>query len=397
MTNTCACLHIALLSVISLSAGCGREEPPDEGDRPAPVAVQVAPARRVDRPERLEAGGVVAAAEAASLSSRVSATVRAVAVRAGDSVREGDVLVRMDARESSAYARQIRAAEGAAEQGVAAARSAQTAAAADQRLAAAWHGRIAQLRERNSATAQELDEAEARLAAAVARLAAADASVEQAIGQLAAARAAADAADIAESYAIIRAPFNGVVTERLVDPGTLALPGMPLLRVDAEGRHRVDVSLDEARAAFVRPGDRVAVLLEDGGNARTDGVEGTVIEVARAVAADQRAFTVKVRLPQGVAPRTGTFARVRFDGERRPALLVPRSAVRQQGQVASVFVVDNGVARIRLVRTGYEGADDVEIVAGLDAGEMVVTAPPPALADGRRVRAASAPAAGDRQ
>jgi RND family efflux transporter MFP subunit len=290
----------------------------------------------------------------------------------------------------AARAQQANASTHAAQEALVAARSTQAAAAAEQTLATAWHTRIAQLRERNAVTAQEFDEATARLATATARATAAQASVEQAAAQVAALRAGGDVAAITESYTLIRAPFDGEVTERLTDPGNLASPGQPLLRIDRTGGRRVDVAVDEARAGYVRPGDRVAVFLEHSGRAGA-ALAGTVIEVGRAIAADARAFTIKVALPPGTVPRTGTFARVRFDGAPRRALVVPASAVRVQGQLTSVFVVSQGVARIRLVQTATTDDSGTEILAGLDAGESVVVDPPANLTDGRAVTIATAP------
>jgi hypothetical protein len=110
-----------------------------------------------------------------------------------------------------------------------------------------------------------------------------------------------------------------------------------------------------------------------------------VTEIARAVTADERAFMVEVSLPSDHTPRTGTFARVRFRGESREALVVPATTIRRQGQLSTVFVVDDGVARLRLLQTGYDGAEGVEVLAGLNRGEVIVNAPPPELNDGRRV------------
>lgn len=373
-----------------LPGGCGRSESDERAAQAArPVSVRIVTTTLAERAERLEAGGVVAAGETAILSSRVVAAVTAVTVRAGDRVRAGDVLVRLDARDMAAQVQQTDAATRAAEAALIAARSAHTAATAEHKLATASHARIAQLRDRNSATAQEFDEAEARLTAAAARAAAAEASVAQATAQLGSTRASADAATVNESYTVIRAPFDGEVTERFTDPGNLAAPGQPLLQVDASGRRRVEARVDEARAAYVRPGDRVAVLLEEPGANAGAPLEGTVVEVARAIAADQRAFTVKVALPDGTAARTGTFARVRFDGARRHALVIPTSAVRSQGQLTSVFVVRNGIAHIRLVQVGPTDGDATEIVAGLEAGESVVADPPPELTDARPVTVAA--------
>lgn len=386
---------VPLLAVIVLGAclpiGCGRsgsDHAPVE--RLPPVSVSVAAATVVERTEPIEAGGVVTADQSANVSSRMTAPVVQVTVRAGDRVRSGDVLVRLEAAEMTARLAQANAATRGADEALSAARSAQTAAAAEQKLAIAWHARISQLRERNAATAQEFDEAEARLAAAAARTMAAQAGVEQAAAQRTSLRAGADVAAVTEAYAVLRAPFDGLITERFTDPGNLAMPGQPLLRIDGGGRRQVEVRVDEARAAFIRPGDRAAIALDGDSGTGATLLEGNVVEVARAIAADQRAFTVKVTLPPDAAPRTGTFARVRFDGPRRRALIVPATAVRAQGQVRSVFVVSGGIAHIRLVQTGDSGRDETEIIAGLDAGESVVTTPPPTLTDGRSVTTGAA-------
>jgi RND family efflux transporter MFP subunit len=379
---------------VLVPTGCGqsqREEAP-AAPRP-PVSVRVAPATIVERAEPIEAGGVVAAAETAVLASRVVAPVTMVAVRAGDRIRRGDVLIRLDAADLAARVQEAGAAAKAAGEALAVTRSAQAAAAAEHKLAAAWHTRIAQLRERNSATPQELDEAVARLTAASARMTAALASVEQADAHFAAMRAGTTAATITESYAVIRAPFDGEITERFTDPGNLATPGQPLLRVDAAGRRRVDVRVDEARLGYVHVGDTVAVQLDDQSAASAEPLEGTVVEVARAIAVDQRAFTVKVALPPHAAPRTGAFARVRFAGARRRALIVPASALRSQGQLTSLFIVSDGVAHLRLVQVGASARGGTELLAGVDEAEQVVISPPATLTDGRRVQIA-APQAG---
>ena len=212
---------------------------------------------------------------------------------------------------------------------------------------------------------------------------------------MAAARAAADAATTTQSFGLVKAPFDGLVTERLTDPGNLASPGMPLLRLDSAGASHVEVRVDEARERYVREGDRVEVRFgEVAGTSRT--VDGVVTEIARAVSADDRAFMVKVSLAGDSPTKTGTFARVRFRGASREALVVPSSTIRRQGQLSTVFVIEEGVARLRLLQTGHEGAEGVEVLAGLERGEVVVNAPPPGLTDGRRV-VAQEPATGVRQ
>jgi hypothetical protein len=152
------------------------------------------------------------------------------------------------------------------------------------------------------------------------------------------------------------------------------------------------VRVDEARAANVRAGDRASVLIDAAGEqVAGDEVEGVVAEVAPAVGADQRAFTVKVTVPTTVTARSGSFARVVFRGAPRRALVIPAHAIQRHGQVSSVYVVQDGVATLRLIHVGPVSADGVEVLAGLDIGESVVTSPLTHLSDGARVASSTVP------
>ena len=386
---------IAVTLAAGLSACTGREHA-STAKAEAPIAVTVASVVAIDTTERLEAGGVVTAQESAAVSSRIVATIVRVRVKAGDRVRAGDVLVTLDARDVAEQTSQARASALAAEKTLAQVRTEQTAAEAEHLLATAWQKRIAALHARNSATDQERDEAEARLSAAAARVSGAQAGFEGAEAHLVSARAAARVAAVTESFSTIRAPFDGLVTERLSDPGNLAAPGVPLLRIDSDGTRQVVVRVDEARAAYVRPGDRVRVVIDALHDrlAGDNGVEGIVAEVARAIGADQRAFTVKITVPSTVTARSGSFSRVVFRGAPRRALLIPAHAIQRHGQVSSVYVVQNGVARLRLIQVGEPSSDDVEVLAGVDAGESIITSPLSRLVDGAAVAVGSVRARG---
>jgi RND family efflux transporter MFP subunit len=386
MKRTIGIIALGLAASIPSSCG-GNDQAPDATPQQA-IEVTLAPVVSVDTAERLEAGGVVAAQESAAVSSRIVATIASVRVKAGDQVRAGDLLVTLDARDVAEHAGHARANVTVAEKALAQARAAQRAAEAEHRLATAWHTRILALHARQSATDHERDEAEARLSAAAARLAGAQAGIEEADAQLVSMRAAAGVATATESFTTLRAPFDGLVTERLTDPGNLASPGLPLLRIESGGARQVVAHVDEARAAYLHPGDRVSVL-SPAFDERAGGdtaIEGVVAEVARAVGADERAFTVKVALPATVTARAGSFARVEFRGPPRRALVVPSAAIRRHGQVSSVFVVERGIARLRLVRVAASSSHGVEVLAGVDAGESIVVSPLQRLVDGARVK-----------
>lgn len=382
---------LALATLLLTSAACGsRHEAPPEDSAP-PLDVRAVAAIDVSVAGTFEAGGVIQARTTATLVSRIMALIQTIRVQPGDRVRRGQVLVELDARDLDANAERARTGAEAAVQGTAAARSEQEAAQAALALARATHRRVAGLHEKKSATDQELDQAVAGLRAAEASLASAEARAREAESALASARAAGESAAVTASFARLLAPFDGVVTEKLAEPGNMAAPGVPLLRLEDRGGLRLEAQVDESRAAYVSPGSRVTVVVADtvtsvGAGPAPVLLEGTVAEVARSVDADARSFLVKVALPVDSPVRTGMFGRVRFAGPERTALTVPATAVRRQGQVASVFVVDGARARLRLVNVGMVDGDRAEVLAGLSEGERVVVDPPLQLSDGRRVR-----------
>lgn len=345
-------------------------------DAADPIAVTAARVALTDVVTPIDAGGVVHARTTAAIAARLLAPVREVRVLPGDHVRQGQTLIVLDGDDLAAAARAARSAAVAAEQGAKAAAAELQAAEAALTLARASHDRIAGLHARRSATAQELDEAIATLRSAEARVAGASARTLQATVAVESARAASDQARTTESFSTIGAPFDGVVTEKMVEPGNIASPGTPLLRVEDTRGFHLEVRVDESLAVRVRNGDSVPVFL----GVSTSPIKGMVVEVSRAVDADARAFLVKIGLPDMPGLRSGAFGKARFGGTPRRALTVPPSAIVRRGQIATVFVIDGGRARVRLV-----DARESEVVAGLTESELVVLSPPAALTDGRRV------------
>jgi RND family efflux transporter MFP subunit len=324
----------------------------------------------------IDSGGLVQARTTAAITARLLAPVREVRVLPGDRVRKGQTLIVLDGDDLAAGTRAAHAAALAAEQGAKAAAADLQAAEAALILARASHDRIASLQAKGSATAQELDDAIATLRGVEARVAGASARTAQATSAVASARAASDRAMTTEAFTTIAAPFDGVVTEKMVEPGNMASPGTPLLRVEDTSAFRLEVRLDESRAGEIRNGARIPVFL---GTAAT-AVDGTVVEISRAVDADAHAFVVKIALPDAPGLRSGGFGKARFSAPPRRALTVPASAIVRRGQLTSVFVVDNGRARVRLVNVS-----ESEVLAGLMESEIVILSPPAGLVDGRRV------------
>jgi RND family efflux transporter MFP subunit len=296
--------------------------------------------------------------------------------------------VTLDARDLTAARSSAVATARATSEGQTAASAERQSAEAAAVLARATHARISALRTKNSATPQELDQATSALQSAEARVRSADARVAEAEAAVDAARAAGEAATVTASFAILTAPFDGVITAKLVEAGNMASPGVPLLTLEDTTAFRLEVRVDETRAALIQPGARVAVELDDNPQSTAPAVlTGSVAEVARSLDADAHAFLVKIDLPAGAPVRSGMFGRARFAEGRREGLAVPAGSLVRRGQLTIVFVVDReGRARMRPIRVGARSDDRIEVLAGLDAGERIIIAPPSSLADGMLVR-----------
>lgn len=351
----------AILLSLVLAACGGDETAPARETVEAPVVT----ARRTSLPSFHSVAGTVRSQTASTLAANVVGTVVRVAVAEGDRVRAGDVLVEIDAREPRAQSERARAGREELERAI-------DAAAANAQLAATTYRRFEALRERGSASQQELDEARARHTAAQAELSRLEVSRQSA-------RAAVTQAATVLDYSSVRAPMAGVVTARFVDPGAQAAPGVPLVAIEEERATRVDATVPEAIS--VTAGGRAFVEADD------QRLEARIVRVQPSVDSAARSALVKLELARPL--RAGTYVKVSFPDGERTAVVVPATALVRRGQLTSVFVIGkDGVARMRLVTVGATSGTEAEILSGLDAGESVASTPA-RLRDGVIVRSAS--------
>jgi len=367
-----------LLIPVVLLASCGREEGAPKLSKKAAVAVNTATASLQSWPDLYEATGTVRARTTAVIASKVMGYVQQVSVQVGDRVREGQPLVTLDARDLEANLRRAEAGRVEAVSALPEVENGIAAAKANYELAQATFHRIDDLASKKSVSNQEFDEASARLKAAQANYDIAQAKREQLQSKIAQAEQEQRAARIMRDYAAIAAPFAGVVTAKSVEPGNLASPGAPLLTIEREGAYRLEAEVDESKLPAVRAGHSVKVTLDALGRA----FDARVSEIVPSVDAVSRAYTVKIDLPAVAQMRSGLFGKASFPLGSRQALAIPSQALQQNGQLQSVFVVANGEARTRLITAGRHFDNAVEVLSGLSAGESVVVAAPPALADG---------------
>ena len=368
------------IGAAAFSTAC-TSSPVHQADDRAAAPVVTAAAELTELTSSVEAGGVVRARVTALIASRVMAPIVDVRVQAGDRVRRGDVLVTLDARDLRANDARAQAATLSAAESVRAAEADVRATASAEQLARLTHDRVATLQAKRSATNEELDQAVATQSAAEAQHAAAQARLAAATAGRDAAKAAADAAAVSATYATLTAPFDGIVTERSAEPGSMATPGSSLLTLEDPTTYRLEVRLDGTRAAQVTPGREARIQLDD----RDASMTGRVVEIAR-VDPMSHTFLVKLDLPAGLTVRSGQFGRATFAGPLRRALTLPASALVRRGQLTFVFVLGaDEHAHLQPVSIGAVAGDRVEVLAGVRQNERVVTSPEPSLADGRAV------------
>lgn len=280
------------------------------------------------------AEAVVEATRQSTVAAQVAGRVIDLPVDAGQVVQRGQLLVRLDARES---------AEAAA-----AARAALTNARLN-------YERTQQLARQQYLSAAALDRARSELHAA---------------------QAQADAAQAGQSHAVLVAPFSGVVAQRHIEPGEMASPGRPLVTIFAPGGLRVAASVPQSRLAEVRRAKVAVVEFVESGTR----VTSSAIHILPAADAATHALTVRVELPAGAttasaagAPVPGMAARVHFAGDEVARVTVPEAAVVRRGAVTGVYVqAEGGRLSLRQVRLGERQANgEVEVLAGLVQGELV--------------------------
>ena len=363
-------------------AGCG-EAPKEKAAAPTanPVAVSTVAAQTETWPSIYEATGTVRARASAAISAKLMGYVREVKVNTGDRVREGQSLITIDARDLDVSFQRASAAREEVRTSMPEADHAIAAAKANLDLAQVTFGRMQDLFQKKSISNQEFDESSARLKAAQASYEMAKARRAQLNSKLAEADQGVRSTEVARTYADIRAPFNGIVTAKSVEPGILATPGTPLLTIEREGAYRLEASVEESHLAAIRVGQPASVTLDGVDHS----IDARVSEIVPAVDASSRSYIVKIDLPAVASLRSGLFGRAGFQLGSRSTLTIPAAAVVEHGQMQTVMAVEDGIAHTRIVTIGSKQQERVEVLSGLSAGEKIIFPVTPGLADGARV------------
>jgi RND family efflux transporter MFP subunit len=327
---------VVLLTALLL-AGCREkvESPVSENLPPAVVRVQTVESKQ--RVATEEVVGTVRPKLSSVIEAKVSGKIEKMLVVPGRNVKADELLVQLDAREVQAQLDQALALRQQAE--------------SDSK-------RATDLFQQKILSQSEYDNAQSKFRVA---------------------DAAATQAETLLGYTKVAAPFAGVITRKYADVGDLASPGKPLLEMEDARDLRLEADVPEAVISHLALGDKPGVRVSGVSNE----LDGVVSEIAPAADPNSRTFLVKLDLPPTSGLRAGQFGRAAMPVGETSALRAPASSVVQRGQMELIFVVMNGHAQLRIVKTGKRIGDEVEIVSGVDAGEQVVVDGAVNLVDGQ--------------
>lgn len=323
-------------------ASCGSDDQAGQTAVPVVAKAEALTLVAVELPVRYVTSGTVTSDHRVSITSRISGYIRKLSVREGDSVKAGDVLVRVDP---------VNARQGLVQ------------AEADLADAKADMNRYEELFKAGAVSKQQLDRVNLRYKVARSQ-------VEQARNQL--------------GYAEVRSPVDGVVVEKRLSKGDLASPGAAILVLEDPASLLVETHASDQFVSGIHIGDEVEIEV----SSLKQAFSGVVRQVVQAADAVSHQFLIKIALQAREDVHPGMYAQVGFKVGSRQGLQVPVVAVIKRAGLNGIYVLDGqGVARYRQIRLGQQRADQVEVLAGLHEGDTILWSGEPQLQSGMKVMA----------
>ena len=413
LKTTAALALVAALGLTAASCGGSRAQANKKQAEAAPAApaavdVTTAPAIQRDLPRFVEATGSLAADEQTDVAPIVGGRVVSIGVDLGTYVQKGQVIAQLDSGDARLRLEQAQAALAQANSAVTQAeariglapgqrfdptRVAEVGAArAAYDLAEKNLRRYQQLLESGDISRSAYDQQRAQRDQLREQYQAALTQANQSYAAVQTARAASQAAQVQVQQAqkgirdvTIYSPISGYVVERAANVGEFVSTSSNVATVARTNPMRVRIDIPEQAIATVRPGQSVSVSVS---TYPDRGFSGRVARVSPSVSAQSRTLTVEAEVENGEGLlKPGQFATIRvLQAQSDPAVLVPARAVRTDGTTSRVYVIQDGVARERLVATGRQDGDLVEVKGNVQPNELVATSNVEQLADGTPVR-----------
>lgn len=317
-----------------------------------PTVVQIQAARQGELEVTRSYLGRLEARTRVDLAARITGHILTITRREGDQVRAGELVITLDDRELMERAQAVQSEGLAATQRLTAARSA-------LQTQQAIYGRDEKLYTAGAISQEALERSRTALDAARATVQATEEGIKGINMQSAAARTQA-------GYSQVRAPFSGIVTRRLMEPGDLAVPGKPILTIEQQGACKVVLQVPQEALAGLRPGSR-AYLRHADGRSLSAAVSRIYPSVGPSL---QAGLEISLAKPPFDLP-SGASLTVELAAEQQQGLLVPEQALVRNGTATELRVIKDGKVQVRTTRLLGVSNGVAAVSGGLTAGEQV--------------------------
>jgi len=275
------------------------------------------------------------------VAARVLAPIKSIRVKAGDTVKKGDLLIELDNRNNRSN--------------VAQSKENINSIRAQLTQAQSHYIRTKNLYSKESVTKAQLEQASA--------------SFNSLKAQLARARQQLESSQTTSSYSQIRAQFSARVIDRFAEPGDLASPGMKLLTLYDPKSLRIDANVRESLALTLTIGQQLVTHIP----ALNKTLMATIEEIVPAAAPGARSFLIKAKIEHDGKLLPGLFARILIPSAKQDQLLIPASYIRQIGQLDVVWVLEKNSPVRRFIRIGQKTGDKILVISGLTQGEQLIS------------------------
>ncbi len=346
-------LTASLLVTVFGLAGCSQEAEQAEVSATQVVKANVQTVELGEVALMAVVPGAIVPEQKAQISSRLIGYIKGLEVKVGQTVKRGQLLFSIDSADIKS---QIVQANAGYHQAVAGLND-----------ATLDYDRFTQLYKEKSVSKQRYDKIRLQYSIAQQSVAAAKSALNQAKEQL--------------NYANVKAPFAGVIVDKMAVAGDLASPGKPIVVIENTASLIVQTEVAGDLFAVLKMGDEATVLVEG----QSGPLVGTVYTLVSSANPKTRTHTVKLSLPVINDVNSGTFARVSFKRGVRYTMMIPKSAVVNRAGIDGVFINKDGKAFFHMVRTGLDIGDKVEIQAGLALGDQIVVDNNQSLLNGDRI------------
>lgn len=344
---------LGLLAIGCAFTACGREAE-KEIKRPTPKQVSVYEVQAKESLNAIEYGAEIQADDQAIISTRIMGRVESTPVQAGDRVKKGQIVLKIEDKALKASAARMQDQVKAAE--------------AHYKNTKTNYDRISALFEKQSATQKEFDDMTVALAAASAQLSTAKEALNEINSNL--------------SYTLIRAPFDGQIATRNVNVGSMANPGAPLLSITAEKNFKAVAFVPEMEIKNTNVGQKATLFVD----ALDKSIEGEIVRVAPSSALTKGQYQIEIKLEDQEGLINGMYATLRTGNKMNPSILIPDHILVRKGQLFGVYLVNQqGEASLVWLRLGKSKNGMTEVLSGLNPGDQVISAPLSQVKDGMPV------------